>query len=112
MLLNRRCREEMSLAVLANNFPAYVDENLRIVNRRALPFRNAADDRDREISGHLPKFGHSSARPGGCMSLNNRHRITGIHRFRKHDKLGASLLSLRRKGANLGEVCVEVTESA
>ena len=112
MLFNRRCREEMSLAVLANNFPAFIDENLRIVNRRALPFRNATDDRDREISGNLLKFGHSSARPGSCMSLNNRHRITGIRHFRKQYKLGASLLSLRRKVANLGEVRVEVTKSA
>src|SRR6266550_1107549 len=72
LFLNRRDCEQVGLSIFRNDFALLIDKNLRIVNQRAVPFRHAADDRNRKLSGDLLKSRNESATPRSGVRLDRR----------------------------------------
>src|SRR5438105_15410220 len=63
-------REEMRLPVAGRNAAARIDEDLRIVNGRAGPFRDTAHNNERKFFRHFLKRGHGAFGPRLCLCAN------------------------------------------
>src|SRR5450432_842123 len=102
----------MSLSIFCLNLTPRIDKNLSIEDAVTVPLRYPADDCDRTRPRNLLKLRDRPFRPGGRMSLNDRHRVAGICHLRKDDQLSACFSGPRGKLADFGEVRAENTERA
>src|SRR5439155_3233784 len=69
MFFNRRDCKQVGLSIFGNDVSLLIDKNLRIVNRCAIPLRQAADDGNRKFSRDLLKFGYESISPRSGVGL-------------------------------------------
>ena len=67
VLFNRRRRKQMRLAILARDLSIPVDHHLRVVNRIALAFGNAADNPEREALCDSLQLWHCALRHGVAL---------------------------------------------